>query len=724
MRTDARRAMRLLVRSVPAVVGTGAALLLVAGSFSDLAELRILHGLVLLALAGMVLLLTWSRTRHVARDMPPKLGRDVELGSLVLVLGYCLVQPLGGIDSPAYPLVYLILAFLVAFLPARAGAILAGIAIALDLAIFAGAGQLADRWPTFLFHALFLAVFAALYRLVFAANVLAGRFSGKLAVRQRQRELEERARQYRLGLAAGADEPVDAETWVRAAVREVEEAVGNALEVAECALRSHTVAVFLLSGDDRSLVLHDCRSQADDVLRDPFDAKEGIVGAVLARRMSMRLCGEVKGVSWYAGRKPIRSVLAVPLVDRRGSRGGAEDGFVRGLLVADRLEPIPFSDDDERLLLATSREVLRAIEAERVMGWIRKARDEKEQLFAAIEELNRCTRLQEVIETTLRLVQALAPLDLVAFVTSEEENGRLVHKVEQVAGDERFRPLGGISFPDDRGLVSNAIRYGTVLPGRDLGPFESPQIFDESTRVRGLQTLKIVPIPGPLGAIVCGARRKRALDSDAVRSLQVLASQAGQALLRARLYAQTERMATTDGLTGLINHRTFQARFDEELARAARTGRKVAVLITDIDHFKSINDTYGHATGDLVLKEVARIIQRCARSTDFVARYGGEEFAIVLPETDMRGGKIIAERIRKAVEEHVFQTELGPLRCTLSVGVASYPDVSLSKQELFEKADQCLYHCKRTGRNRSCTVEEMRRVERADAAEAAAALSA
>ncbi len=219
-----------------------------------------------------------------------------------------------------------------------------------------------------------------------------------------------------------------------------------------------------------------------------------------------------------------------------------------------------------------------------------------------------------------------------------------------------------------------------------------------------------------IGALVCGTRRRRALEGDAVRMLKVIALQAGEAFLRARQFAQTERMATTAGLTGLLNHRTFQSKFDEEIARAARAGRKVALILTDIDHFKSINDTYGHATGDAVLRGVAKLLQRCARSTDIVARYGGEEFAIVLPETDMEGGKIIAERIRNAVMNHEFQTDLGPLKCTLSLGIAAYPDVSEVKHEIFEKTDQCLYHCKRMGRNRSTTVDEMKRGEAEEAA--------
>lgn len=714
----ARRALRLLVRALPAVVGAVAVGAVASGGFSGLQRLGLWHGALLLALLATLAVLGLRRMQREARAQPSTLREEAEVGALLLVAGYALAQPLGGIDSPLYPVLYLLMAFLVAFLPGRVGVGLTAFAVLVDVALFAAQGAIASRWPTLLSHAVFLVVFGALYQVVFAAQEITGRATGSLAERERRRQLAERARQYRLGLAAGGDEePVDGEQWITAAVKEVEEAVGNALEVAECALRTHTVAVFLLSPDDRQLKLHDCRSLADDVRRDPFEAQEGILGAVLKRRMPMRLCGDIKGVGWYEGRKGVHSVLAVPLVDRRGA---GEDGFVRGLLVADRVEPVPFTDDDERLLAATSREVLRAIEIERVMGFIRRARDEKEQFYGAIEELNRCTKIDEVLDAAVRLASAVAPLDLVAFTSCfVDEDGRLRHRVERAGGTEKFAALQGHEFPDNTGLVANAIRYEAILPGRELKLLERLQIFDADTQVRGLQSLKIVPVRAggeAIGALVCGARRRRALDADAVRRLQMIALQAGEAYLRARLFAQTERMATTDGLTGLLNHRTFQAKFDEELARAARNGRSVALLLTDIDHFKSINDTYGHATGDAVLRGVARLLGRCARSTDVVARYGGEEFAIVLPETDMAGGKIIAERIREAVMKHEFQTDLGPLKCTLSIGIASYPDVSEVKQELFEKTDQCLYHCKRMGRNRTTTVDEMRRSERVDEA--------
>jgi two-component system, cell cycle response regulator len=234
-------------------------------------------------------------------------------------------------------------------------------------------------------------------------------------------------------------------------------------------------------------------------------------------------------------------------------------------------------------------------------------------------------------------------------------------------------------------------------------------IFDEETQVRGLAALKIFPLVAGdriLGTLVAGSRRKTALDHDVLRMLEVIAIQAAQAVLRAQLYEQMERMATTDGMTGLFNNRTFQSKADEMLAHSRRYGRKCSLVLTDVDHFKSVNDTYGHLTGDQVLKGVARILKQQARDTDIVARYGGEEFAILMPETDAKGAKVIAERIREAIKAEVFQSEMGPLKVTLSLGIATAPDHGVDKLVLVEQADQCLYYAKRHGRNQSVTVAE------------------
>jgi diguanylate cyclase (GGDEF)-like protein len=241
-------------------------------------------------------------------------------------------------------------------------------------------------------------------------------------------------------------------------------------------------------------------------------------------------------------------------------------------------------------------------------------------------------------------------------------------------------------------------------------------VLDPATRLRELGSLKVIPLrtgDRVLGTIVLGARGAGAYDRDAVRQMEVVAMQAAESILRARLFEETERLATTDGLTGLVNHRTFQGRLDEHLALAERYGKKLSLLLCDIDHFKSVNDTYGHPMGDVVLRGIARTLAKEARAADVVARNGGEEFAIVMPETDAAGAVTIAERIRERVGATTFETGKGPLRVTLSLGIATFPDDAAKKPALVERADACLYHAKRHGRNQTVSAASLRAPRRA-----------
>jgi diguanylate cyclase (GGDEF)-like protein len=159
-------------------------------------------------------------------------------------------------------------------------------------------------------------------------------------------------------------------------------------------------------------------------------------------------------------------------------------------------------------------------------------------------------------------------------------------------------------------------------------------------------------------------------------------------------------MATTDGLTGLFNKRAMLDQGAAKVAAAKRFGRKLSVLITDIDFFKKVNDTHGHDVGDVVIKGLADILQKQKRTTDVVARFGGEEFVILCEQTDEAGAALLGERIREELEATVFNTANGPLSVTCSVGIATFPEAGQSWEELFKAADEALYCSKRTGRNR------------------------
>jgi diguanylate cyclase (GGDEF)-like protein len=168
-------------------------------------------------------------------------------------------------------------------------------------------------------------------------------------------------------------------------------------------------------------------------------------------------------------------------------------------------------------------------------------------------------------------------------------------------------------------------------------------------------------------------------------------------------HARTRRLASTDGLTELYNHRTFQERLAQEIARAERYSRPLSILMIDVDCFKVYNDTYGHPQGDKVLQELARLLKEMSRSSDIVARYGGEEFALILPETDRVSAQTIAERLREHVEGHVFPGEerLPGSTLTISIGVATHVPAG-NKETLLQAADAALYVAKTEGRNRVC----------------------
>jgi diguanylate cyclase (GGDEF)-like protein len=433
----------------------------------------------------------------------------------------------------------------------------------------------------------------------------------------------------------------------------------------------------------------------------------------------VRLHGDLRATSYYRDGTVPRALLAVPLVDRRG-------GHVRGVVVVDRLEAVPFGDADERLLVTLSAEILRAVDAERLMVDMKRAREEKERFYESLERLNRTTKPLEVFDAALEVARTIVPVDFGAVTLCDDTDGKVVHRVARVvAGDEgrQTASIEGLEFGDGNGLVSAAVRLGASLPAKDLDVAKA-QVFDPATRLKGLGSLKVIPLRTAqkvLGAVVLGARREGAYGADAVRQLEVVAMQAAESIYRARLFEQTERLATTDGLTGLTNHRAFQARLDAHLAEAERYGKKLSLILCDIDHFKSVNDTYGHPAGDVVLRGVARTLLKEARTTDVVARYGGEEFAVVMPETDAAGALVIAERIRERVKALAFETEQGRLAVTLSLGVASFPDDAARKPELVERADACLYHAKRHGRDRAVSASSLRAAAPARLARAAAA---
>lgn len=170
---------------------------------------------------------------------------------------------------------------------------------------------------------------------------------------------------------------------------------------------------------------------------------------------------------------------------------------------------------------------------------------------------------------------------------------------------------------------------------------------------------------------------------------------------------KAEDLASHDGLTGLYNHRMFYTLLEDEIARTRRYKRSVALLMLDIDHFKRVNDSYGHVAGDRILEGLARLLEKTARHEDLVCRYGGEEISIILPEANVQMAMQMAERLRVAVEQAIFNDDNGEaIRITVSLGTAALPELAATLPELMLAADTALYAAKEGGRNRVCQYEK------------------
>ncbi len=260
--------------------------------------------------------------------------------------------------------------------------------------------------------------------------------------------------------------------------------------------------------------------------------------------------------------------------------------------------------------------------------------------------------------------------------------------------DLRMLDIFGENFRFDQSII-----VSDITRDRTVDPFRK-DIFSHYP----VQSLFLLPVSydeqllGILGGMKCEKPTLWSVDNKSF--FNSLIGQVSIGVANSRLYARVQRQATTDGLTGLYNHRTGQEKLAEQIRLAARYQRKLSVMMLDIDHFKSINDTYGHPAGDMVLQTVARIIRSDCRDVDIPVRYGGEEFLVILPEVNQAGAVALAERLRRKLAAEVIRHEKIEIAVTGSIGIATYPDDADEQQKLLALADKALYMSKRLGRNR------------------------
>jgi len=282
--------------------------------------------------------------------------------------------------------------------------------------------------------------------------------------------------------------------------------------------------------------------------------------------------------------------------------------------------------------------------------------------------------------------------------------------------DDRWDALRARSVPaeeitrhwNDRNRVSKSYHVRD-RGSRESGPTRaaaSPRVLaagDEGWSPNELLWIPLYSEDRLLGCLrVDEPRNGRSPSTETIRSLEIFANQAVAAIESARSYNEAHEQSIRDSLTGAYNHRHFQDVLQRELGRAERLARPLTVLMLDIDDFKAINDRFGHPVGDAILQGVVGEIRSEVRGDmDLLARYGGDEFALVLPETPAAEAVVVAERVRRRVDERLFRMPDSHqiLRVTVSIGLAAYPDDAAEKRDLVEKADAALYRAKHGGKN-------------------------
>jgi two-component system cell cycle response regulator len=416
----------------------------------------------------------------------------------------------------------------------------------------------------------------------------------------------------------------------------------------------------------------------------------------------------------------IAELLAVPVL---------ESEHVRGVLCVDRSadrhtgahaagSARRFDPRDQALLEGTARQIVRLIQAERVFTAVERSKYELERFYNSSALLNRALTPDEVFAMAFSAAREIGEFHFAAITRFDKDTGR--HQIAATSGDAAG-DVAGTAFADNASLVAMVIKNRHYLPaGGELRDKDIP-VFTRQIKLKGIESILVLPLicaDEAIGTFTVASSRPRFFGKDKREMLGVIANQVAVSVKNAEMYRAMETMATTDGLTGLVNHRTFQERMSDLLGRAERQSGRLALLLTDVDHFKKVNDTYGHPTGDQVLKRVAAVCRQQVRKIDVAARYGGEEFAIILDGTDLSGARQLAERIRTEVEKQQFTSDKGPFRCTLSLGIAAYPDDGRDAKALIAHADQALYHAKRSGRNRAVAYADLQTKPRMTAASA------
>jgi diguanylate cyclase (GGDEF)-like protein len=344
-------------------------------------------------------------------------------------------------------------------------------------------------------------------------------------------------------------------------------------------------------------------------------------------------------------------------------------------------------------------EVRAAMRAARRVGPSEDAR-RLATLSDIVKTANSILEPRRVIDLIMTKIQVLIPCEAWSMLMVDETRRELRFEVamggkaQEVSGF-RVRMGEGIAgwvAQSGKPVISNNVRRDRRFAPR----------FDSETRfeTRSVLCAPLIARGRTIGVVQVINRRGGGFTRADLALLLTLVEPCAIAIENALLFQRAEQLTITDDLTGLFNSRYLGLQLGREIKRCRRHSARLSVIFLDLDGFKGINDCHGHLAGSATLAEMGKLLQGCVRESDTLARYGGDEFVVLLPETAPEGALVIAERIRRAIEAHVFLTGQGlAARLSASVGVATHPDHADTAETLIRMADQAMYYVKQRDKN-------------------------
>jgi diguanylate cyclase (GGDEF)-like protein len=477
---------------------------------------------------------------------------------------------------------------------------------------------------------------------------------------------------------------------------ELDEALQRLVDVAHLAVEAHAVLYFDLDRQRELAHLRAARGPEELVRGGSVPLGADPFAFLLERGQAFyatdfkRLLWELP---WYRRQVKLGSLLAVPV--RAGD-------VIVGALVADRVEVQAFTGNEPRLLDGFAALVAEAIQRTRVSLGREELDAEFKAVYPLSQRLATLSREAEVRELVLRASRHLATVEGGAVAMVDDLDTRYVVEAgfgwpadflkREVSLDERTWASWVLRSAEEACLLDDVAGHKDAMP---------ILVLDEgSGRAESLLAVPLRARNRTLGALVLtGARGS--FDASTRRVLEILANQAAATIQLIKDREQQRQLAVRDGLTGLYNRRAFNELLASAIANEdRRAGGCLGLAILDLDHFKSLNDTYGHPAGDAALRSLARLLNQHLRKGDQAARFGGEEFVVILPGSDEERSMGAAERLRSALERHRFVFEGARIPLTASLGVAVWPADGREPEALLSASDRALYAAKQAGRNR------------------------